>query len=195
MKLMKQPERARPRYREIGYCPRCGVKYRPTDFREQDFVFDCAACTFDFYQNPLPSSVVAIAHPEQPDWMLMLCRRTPPGIGQWCVPGGFMRYGEDAAAAAAREVLEEVGLRVEIGPVLNVGTMHYCYRDRQVFVVEVGYLARLTDPLPERFNITAEASEMRFEPVAKVLAEPERLAFPGQIPLYRAFRDRVGHPW
>lgn len=192
---MQPSDRPAPRYGDMRFCPRCGAEYGPADFHPQDFVFVCRSCTFDFYQNPLPSSVVAIAHPERPDWLLMLRRRTPPGVGLWCVPGGFMRYGEEAAHAAAREVREEVGLAVEIGPVLNVATMFYRYREREVSILEIGYLGRLTDPLPHLGTQTAEATEVRFEPVADVLAAPKRLAFPGQMPLYRAFHDRRPVGW
>jgi 8-oxo-dGTP pyrophosphatase MutT (NUDIX family) len=33
--------------------------------------------------------------------------------GAWAFPGGLLEYGEDAAAAASREVHEEVGLRLD----------------------------------------------------------------------------------
>jgi 8-oxo-dGTP diphosphatase len=53
--------------------------------------------------------------------LLLVQRGQEPARGSWSVPGGRVEPGEDDAAATAREVLEETGLRVEVGPL--VGTV------------------------------------------------------------------------
>ena len=55
------------------------------------------------------------------DHLLLVERARPPGEGLWAVPGGQVKLGEDMAAAVRREVLEETGLRVEVGDVVWVG--------------------------------------------------------------------------
>ncbi|MBL0167309.1 MAG: NUDIX hydrolase [Propionivibrio sp.] len=177
-----------PRYREIHYCPRCGVAYRPQDFYPVEHLFLCTGCGFDFYQNPLPSAVVVLKHPDRADDVLLLKRSTAPGIGHWCLPGGFIRYGEAPAAAAAREAREEAGVEVQIGPVLSVGLLDYIYRGRQLCILEVAYLAHLSGPLPAAGLVTQEASEVVFRPVAEVLGTPETLAFPEQMTVLRDYQ-------
>jgi 8-oxo-dGTP diphosphatase len=48
--------------------------------------------------------------------VLLVERAKPPGMGQWSVPGGSLEGSETLAQAVAREVREETGLVVEVGP-------------------------------------------------------------------------------
>jgi 8-oxo-dGTP diphosphatase len=65
--------------------------------------------------------------------VLLVERGQEPAKGHWSVPGGRVEPGEDDAQAAAREVLEETGLAVEVGHL--VGTVERDAPDGSVFVI------------------------------------------------------------
>ncbi|HEX2558267.1 MAG TPA: NUDIX domain-containing protein [Nitrososphaera sp.] len=44
---------------------------------------------------------------------LMIKREGAHGAGSWSVPGGWMEYGESFEETAKREVMEEVGLKID----------------------------------------------------------------------------------
>ena len=52
--------------------------------------------------------------------VLLVKRRFEPLAGQWSLPGGAVDVGETLAECVIREMREETGLEVEIGPVIEV---------------------------------------------------------------------------
>ncbi|MBI3050639.1 MAG: NUDIX hydrolase [Acidobacteria bacterium] len=52
--------------------------------------------------------------------VLIVRRRYEPLAGRWSLPGGTLELGETLEAGVAREMLEETGLEVEVGPVIEV---------------------------------------------------------------------------
>lgn len=51
--------------------------------------------------------------------VLLIERGRPPGQGLWSVPGGKVEWGETVADACRREVLEETGVDITVGPLVT----------------------------------------------------------------------------
>jgi ADP-ribose pyrophosphatase YjhB (NUDIX family) len=58
---------------------------------------------------------------------LIVKRAHEPRKGQWSLPGGHLHLGESLADAARREIKEETGLDVELGPIVE--TFDRVHRD------------------------------------------------------------------
>jgi ADP-ribose pyrophosphatase YjhB (NUDIX family) len=52
--------------------------------------------------------------------VVLIKRRFDPLAGQWSLPGGAVDLGETLEAAIAREVVEETGLVVDVGSIVDV---------------------------------------------------------------------------
>ena len=52
--------------------------------------------------------------------VLLVKRRYEPLAGRWSLPGGTLELGETLETGVAREMREETGLEIEVGPVIEV---------------------------------------------------------------------------
>lgn len=100
--------------------------------------------------------------------VLIVRRANPPLQGEWSIPGGGLELGEKLRDGVAREVREETGLEVEVGPVLDVFDSIFPDAEgrTQYHYVLVDYLCH---PRPGIDAVAAtDASELRW-------AKPEEL--------------------
>lgn len=65
--------------------------------------------------------------------------------GDWELPGGGLEFGEDIQESLVREVLEECGLGVLVGPPLGVHLFDLQENDKEVQVTEITYFCEIKD--------------------------------------------------
>ena len=95
---------------EDKYCPACATPLEIKNVFGTDRPA-CPNCSHVVYHDP---KVAATCIVEREGRILMIRRALQPGMGLWCMPGGYVNRGEAVEEAAAREVLEETGLVVEV---------------------------------------------------------------------------------
>jgi ADP-ribose pyrophosphatase YjhB (NUDIX family) len=96
--------------------------------------------------------------------LLLVRRAHEPSLGLWSLPGGRVEPGETAREAAAREVLEETGLVVEVGAhVATVDLGPYVVDDFLATVVG-GTLAAGDDASEVAFCSPAEVRALPLSP-------------------------------
>jgi len=88
--------------------------------------------------------------------VLVVRRLEGPARGQWAFPGGRLEFGESLAAGARREVREECGLAVEIGPLVDVVELIVGEPEPAHWVV-LGWLARARGGVLRPADDAAEA--------------------------------------
>jgi mutator protein MutT len=66
------------------------------------------------------------------DRVVLVKRAHEPLKGEWSLPGGSVEVGETLAEAVAREVREETGLDVRVGPLLDVFDRIHRGRDTRI---------------------------------------------------------------
>lgn len=102
----------------IKFCMRCGhameLKIESERLRPV-----CPRCGWVYYFAPQVAGAAIVTRPDD-DKILMVQRGEDPGKGLWGLPGGFVEMGETVAEALTREVLEETGYTVELGPLTGV---------------------------------------------------------------------------
>jgi 8-oxo-dGTP diphosphatase len=78
---------------------------------------DLSVMPREYPSAPLPSVGAVVL---KGDKVLLVLRRHEPSQGRWSIPGGVVELGETIREAARREVMEECGLEIETGDVIDV---------------------------------------------------------------------------
>lgn len=100
----------------VRFCVECGAPMSTKTVRSAPRRV-CDGCGRVHYTDPKVAVGVMVF---RDDRLLLVRRVMEPGRGRWSLPGGYVDVGEDPRAAAAREALEEAGIVVSAGAVVDV---------------------------------------------------------------------------
>jgi ADP-ribose pyrophosphatase YjhB (NUDIX family) len=72
--------------------------------------------------------------------VLLVRRSKAPLRAYWCLPGGYIDYSEKPQEAAAREVMEETNLKIEVGQLVGVYQIDNDPRGINIDIVYTGHV-------------------------------------------------------
>ena len=112
------------------FCPPCGGALESRLLKNGDPPrLVCGTCGFVFYLDPKLAVGTVIV--DDRGRIVLVKRAIEPGYGKWVFPGGYVDRGEEVRRAAVREALEETGLEVRLGRLINI----YSYTGRTPVIV------------------------------------------------------------
>jgi 8-oxo-dGTP diphosphatase len=169
---------------DYRFCPRCGhgLEIRVVKPHEEGRPA-CSACGYVAYLDPRLAACTVFMHD---GGIVLLKRAHEPRRGTWVFPGGFVDRGEHPEAAAAREAMEEAGVRVGLtglSGVYNVPPSNP--------VVLVVYRGELIEGQPAALDESLEACLF-----PRAMIPWDDLAFPSTLAAVRDYvRWREDQPW
>jgi 8-oxo-dGTP diphosphatase len=108
--------------------------------------------------------------------VLLVQRAKPPMVGKWTLPGGRLRGGETIVTAVEREVLEETGIHVAAGNLVEVVEImteghHYVIHDHLCTPVDSQAVPKAADDAADaRYARPSELAHLGVsEAVARVV--------------------------
>jgi ADP-ribose pyrophosphatase YjhB (NUDIX family) len=149
---------------DFRYCPRCSAELikKRVDHNLRKV---CPVCGFVLYRNPAPAAGVII---EKEGQILLVRRKYNPYKGDWCLPAGFIEYGESPEHCTVREVKEETNLEIKLTGLFGVYSGSDDPRTRAILIV---YLGEILSGEPKPGDDAAETKFFSSENI------PQNIAF------------------
>lgn len=137
---------------ELKYCPQCG---KPTLNWDGEKKWSCESCHFVLFNNVAGAVAVLICFEDE---ILFTRRNQEPGKGKLDLSGGFVDPKETAEETCARELYEELKLKVEPSHLQYLGSGHNVYLYKNIPYQTLDLFYRLD--LKAKEQLTLEISEI-----------------------------------
>lgn len=110
------------------------------------------------------ADIVAFSFQERQLKVLLVKRKFEPGVGQWAIPGGFVREDESLEESALRELQEETGLAKDCY-LEQLYTFGEVTRDPRGRVISVAYMILVGEPEKLKLKASDDATEAKWFPI------------------------------
>lgn len=153
------------------HCPRCGSA---TDISEAGWRRDCPKDAHQIFPRTDPAIIVSVIDDHG---RILLGSQGAWEENRWSILAGFVEPGESLAAAVAREVFEESGVRVVSPEYLGSQAWPFPYS------LMVGFTAQV-DPNHKHLELTpdgVEIEKLRWFSREELAAESGSLLLPGKL--------------
>ena len=133
------------------FCPNCGTEL---DVAANDSGAHCPNCDKTWYHNAAPTAGVVIVRDGK---ALITKRARDPEKGRYDIPGGFLDPDEDPITGLLREVVEELGMNIEVTYDDLIQATPHRYGNDGDWTLAIGFIARTSSGEPVPADDVAEA--------------------------------------
>ena len=137
---------------ELQFCPKCGQSTLNWDGEKK---WSCSHCDYVLFHNVAGAVAVLI---ECKDEILFTRRNQNPKIGKLDLPGGFVDPKESAEETCAREIFEELQIKIDSSALKYLGSLPNTYEYKNILynTLDLFYSYQIN----EKLEMTLELSEI-----------------------------------
>ena len=167
---------------DLKFCPKCGKTSLKWDGEKK---WSCSNCDYVLFHNVAGAVAVLLSHQDE----IMFTRRNQePGKGKLDLPGGFTDPKESAEHTCARELFEELQLKINENQLRYLGSLPnvYLYKNISYNTLDLFYQYEVQEKF-EVFLDESEVSEIIW--LKKENLNIEDIAFDSQKKFLKKFLD------